>query len=141
MKLLPIAKIITPNIPEAERLTGFSINTVNIMKQAAEKIVDMGCANVLVKGGHLDGDAVDILFNGSQYREYRNARIDVSDVHGTGCALSAAIAAGLAKGNEVSHAVKNAKDYISKAIRHAKQIGGGIAVLNHDVHIYPNNSG
>jgi hydroxymethylpyrimidine/phosphomethylpyrimidine kinase len=141
MKLLPIAKIITPNIPEAEQLTGFSIHSIDDMKQAAEKIYKMGCPNALVKGGHLTGDAVDILFNGSGHIEYRNTRIDAGDIHGTGCSLSAAIAAGLARGADVSIAVERAKDYISKAIRQARQIGGGMAVLNHDVSVHPNNSG
>ncbi len=127
--LLPRAKIVTPNKAETEMLAEMTVDSVRDMKRAAEKIHRMGCEFVLIKGGHLSGDAVDIVFDGEEYVEYRSGRIKGADVRGTGCAFSAAIAAALAKGSPPHDAIARAKSYIQEAIRGASEIGRGAAVL------------
>ncbi|MEA3470657.1 MAG: bifunctional hydroxymethylpyrimidine kinase/phosphomethylpyrimidine kinase [Thermodesulfobacteriota bacterium] len=129
--LLPLAFVVTPNTPEAEELAGIKIKNVEDMRKAAEIIHDMGARNVFVKGGHMSGDALDILFNGRNFHELVSERIETKDTHGTGCTLSAAIATGLAQEMTVLDAVKRAKDYITMAIRFSLRMGGGHGPTNH----------
>jgi hydroxymethylpyrimidine kinase/phosphomethylpyrimidine kinase len=115
--LLPVARVVTPNIPEAERLVGFAIRSEADMRRAAEAIQSLGAKAVLVKGGHR-GDATDILLDETgNYTEFREEYIEAGDVHGSGCTLSAAIAASLAKGLTLKDAVGAAKKYLTDQIR------------------------
>jgi hydroxymethylpyrimidine/phosphomethylpyrimidine kinase len=125
-KLLPLALIVTPNIPEAEALSGLSD-----MKEAARSIRDLGPRYVLITGGHGAGDPTDILFDGDEFEVLRAKRIDTPHTHGTGCAFSAAITAGLAHGLTVGEAVARAKRYITVALQQAYAIGGGHSPVNH----------
>jgi hydroxymethylpyrimidine kinase/phosphomethylpyrimidine kinase len=117
-ELLPLARIVTPNIPEAQKLAGISIANETDMRRAAEIIQQSGAKTVLVKGGHLHSkDAVDILINDAgEFIEYREEFVDVGEIHGSGCTLSAAIAAGLANGLSLEAAVGEAKSFVTKAI-------------------------
>ncbi len=132
-ELLPIAFIVTPNIPEAEKMTGMRISSFDEMKDAARKIMSFGPEYVLVKGGHMPGsdEAVDVLYDGDEYHEMRAPRIDTPDTHGTGCTLSAAICAALARGFSPVNAVKEAKDYVTFAIEKSFKLGKGQGPLNH----------
>jgi hydroxymethylpyrimidine kinase/phosphomethylpyrimidine kinase len=115
--LLPVARVVTPNIPEAERLVGFAIRSEADMRRAAEAIQSLGAKAVLVKGGHR-GDATDILLDETgNYTEFREEYIEAGEVHGSGCTLSAAIAASLAKGLTLKDAVGAAKKYLTDQIR------------------------
>jgi hydroxymethylpyrimidine kinase/phosphomethylpyrimidine kinase len=120
-ELLPVSRIVTPNIPEAERLAGFSINSETDMRRAAETIKSLGAPAVLVKGGHRfepQADALDVLIDETgAFTEFREEYIDVGEVHGSGCTLSAAIAASLAKGMSLEDAVGAAKKYLTDQIR------------------------
>jgi len=119
-RLFPLARIVTPNIPEAEKLTGLSIQTEKDMRRAAKAIHALGARAVLVKGGHreLSGDALDILLNeDGTFVEFRSEYLKVGEVHGSGCTLSAAIAASLGKGMTLEGAVSAAKNYVTDAIR------------------------
>ncbi len=131
-QLFPLARIVTPNIPEAEKLAGFSIQTEAEMRRAAEVIRSMGPRAVLVKGGHKQmraGEALDVLLDENGFVEFRSAYLDVGEVHGSGCTLSAAIAAGLGKGLTLEEAVGAAKKYVTDAIRSAPRIGRGARPL------------
>ena len=131
-KLFPLARVVTPNIPEAEKLTGVSITTEPDMRRAAESILAAGAHAVLVKGGHgsVGGQALDVLFTEDGiFTEFRSEYIDVGDVHGSGCTLSAAIAAALAKGMTLEEAVAAGKKYVTDAIRSAVRIGHGATPL------------
>ena len=134
-KLFPLARIVTPNIPEAEKLAGFSIQTEMDMRRAAEAIQSLGAHAVLVKGGHRPvktGEAVDVLLSENGFVELRSEYIDAGEVHGSGCTLAAAIAAGLGKGMTLDEAVGSAKKYVTDAIRalqSASRIGHGAAPL------------
>jgi len=130
-KLIPLSLIVTPNIPEAEVLSGLKISTDDDVRQAAVKIHELGAANVLIKGGHLTGDAKDILYDGAAFHEYASPRFETSDTHGTGCTFSAAIATGLARGLDVPEAIRQAKQYITTAIKFSLRIGGGHGPTNH----------
>ncbi len=132
-ELLPLALVVTPNLPEAEVLVGRKLAGESDVRQAAREIRAMGPANVIVKGGHREdrGEAVDLLFDGREFREYRAERIDTPHTHGTGCTFSAAIAAGLARGLDVPDAVALAKRYLTEAIRHAEPIGRGRSPVHH----------
>jgi hydroxymethylpyrimidine kinase/phosphomethylpyrimidine kinase len=126
-KLIPLACVVTPNIPEAEKLAGFAIESEADMRRAAERIQSLGARAVLVKGGHKQmkaGEAVDILLSES-LTEFRSEYLNVGEVHGSGCTLSAAIAAGLGKGMTLEEAVGAAKEYVTNAIRSAPRIGHG----------------
>ena len=129
--ILPLATVLTPNIPEAEHIAGMEIHTVADMEQAARKIYAMGCKNVLVKGGHAIGNALDVLFDGETFHHFETARIDTKNTHGTGCTLSSAIASNLALGYDTPEAVRRAKDYVTEGIRHSLAIGKGCGPLNH----------
>ena len=129
--LLPLATVVTPNIPEAEVLVGHTIIDVDDMRDAAEEIVNMGAGSVVVKGGHLEGPATDILYDGHEVKAFSSQRISTMNTHGTGCTFASAIAAGLAKGQTVREAVGTAKKYVTEAIRYAYPIGHGHGPLNH----------
>lgn len=130
--LLPLATVVTPNLDEAEALTGRKVSSRDEMREAARAILALGPKHVLVKGGHLAGDApaVDILFDGRDFHEFSAPRIATKNTHGTGCVFSAAITAGLAKGRSVADAVGEAKEFVSEAIRHGLDIGHGQGPVN-----------
>lgn len=130
-KLLPLAFVVTPNIPEAFKLTGIQIRSIEDMERAARSIAAMGPQNVVVKGGHLkDGEAVDILFDGKATYEFKAPRIHNTNTHGTGCNFSAALATFLAQGNAVAEAVRMAKEFVSRAIAGGIKVGSGIGPAN-----------
>ena len=129
--IVPVATVLTPNIPEAEKITGMRISTIDDMKKAGEKIVSMGAKAALVKGGHYIGDASDVLFDGSDFHIYTTKRINTKNTHGTGCTLSSAIASNLALGYPLPESIKRAKDYVTGAIEHALDIGKGNGPTNH----------
>lgn len=129
-RLLPAARLVTPNVPEAERLSGIEIRDEPAMHEAARRIQAMGAQSVLLKGGHLDGpEAVDLLFDGSEVTELRSARIETRHTHGTGCVTSAAITAGLALGRPLEEAVREAKRFVSAAIASAPGLGSSSGPL------------
>lgn len=130
-KLLPLAAVVTPNIPEAEVLSGMKIESPEDMVKAAEKISrDYYCA-VLCKGGHSMNDANDLLYHDGTYQWFNGKRIDNPNTHGTGCTLSSAIAANLAKGHDLATAVERAKEYISGALAAMLDLGAGSGPMNH----------
>ncbi|HEX9886233.1 MAG TPA: bifunctional hydroxymethylpyrimidine kinase/phosphomethylpyrimidine kinase [Longimicrobiales bacterium] len=136
--LVPLATVVTPNLPEASVLTGLGVNDVSDLSRAARALVDMGAAAALVKGGHLPSDeVVDVLWDGREERSWRRPRIRTGHTHGTGCTLSAAVAAGLARGRPLPDAVAAALDYVARAIREAPGLGGGRGPLNHFVAAEP----
>lgn len=129
--LFPIAAVITPNIPEAEALSGMSIRTVEEMEEAARMLgKEYGCA-VLVKGGHTVEDASDVLWTGREIVWFHGKHINNPNTHGTGCTLSSAIAANLAKGYDLKEAISRAKDYISGALSAMLDLGAGQGPLDH----------
>jgi len=131
-QLLPQAYLLTPNIPEAERLLGRAIRSEAEMEQAARDLHALGPANVLLKGGHLTGrQSIDILFDGYECREYAAERVFTSNTHGTGCTYASAIAAFLAQGEPLRNAVEKGKEFISAAIRLAHPLGKGHSPVNH----------
>jgi len=130
-ELIPLAFVVTPNIPEAEVLSGMTIPGVDDMQTAAILIHKLGARNVVVKGGHLEGKATDILYDGRRFYDFTTERVETQDTHGTGCTFSAAIAAELAAGKSVHDAVGAAKEYIQEVIRHAYRIGEGHGPTNH----------
>lgn len=129
--LIPMAYIITPNIPEAEEITGMVIKDVEDMKIAGKKILKLGTKYVLIKGGHLEGEAVDVLIGEDIFKVYHQKRINKKNTHGTGCTLSSAIASHLALGYDVKKSVELSKEYITEAIRHSFNIGKGVGPVNH----------
>lgn len=130
-ELMPACSLITPNAPEAAALTGRPVESLDDARRAAMDLRRMGARAVLVKGGHLDGDAVDVLFDGSEWTEFRAPRIATRHTHGTGCTYSAAIAAGLAKGRPLRQAVADAKAFVSAAIAGAPGLGKGYGPVDH----------
>lgn len=130
-ELLPLALVATPNIPEAEALASMTIRTIDDMKEAAVKIAALGTRNVLVKGGHLEGPATDVLFDGRHFQSFSSERIDTRNTHGTGCTYASAIATGLARGLSIAGAVELAKQYVTAAIRFSLSLGGGQGPTNH----------
>jgi len=132
-ELVPLATIVTPNIPEAETMTGLSIADRESMKDAAYQIHKLGCKAVLIKGGHLDGDAVDLLFDGEQFIHFSAKRIETPNTHGTGCTYSAAILSCLIRGHSLKEAVSVAKKYVTGAIENSFALGKGHGPLNHFV--------
>jgi hydroxymethylpyrimidine/phosphomethylpyrimidine kinase len=129
--LLPLAKVVTPNLPEAEVLTGLSIRSMDGMREAAKRIVGFGARSVVIKGGHLEGDAIDLVYDGDQFVEMAAPRIVTPHTHGTGCTFSAAITAELAKGKTVREAVALAKEFITCAIQDTLGLGHGHGPTNH----------
>jgi hydroxymethylpyrimidine/phosphomethylpyrimidine kinase len=137
-EVLPLSDVITPNIPEAEHIAGIDINDIGGMKRAAEIIRSYGPRYVVVKGGHSDGAATDILFDGSEFRSFTSERIDTKNTHGTGCTFSSAIAANLALGLPAERAVSRAKIYVTGAIRNSLPIGNGHGPTHHFFDMYAN---
>ena len=130
--LLPRATLLTPNLPEAADLTGLRIAGEDEMRAAGEKLLELGARAVLVKGGHLDGDAVvDLFLDGSRVVLLRSHRIHTRATHGTGCTLSAAVAANLALGRTLAEAVKRAREYLRTAMLRAAPLGEGHGPLGH----------
>ena len=130
-ELLPLATLVTPNLHEARILTGRSVETLAQMRDAAMALVDMGASAALVKGGHMEGDAVDLLWDGSSERIWRKPRLTTRHTHGTGCTLSAAVAAGLARGFDLAEATDRAVRWVAKAIETAPGLGSGHGPVNH----------
>lgn len=131
--LLPKATIVTPNIYEAEILTGLEINNLDDMQMAAQEIYKLGAKTVLVKGGAMKNElrGVDVWFDGEQFEIFRTATVETNNTHGTGCTLSAAIAANLAQGKDLFSTVKLAKDYVTNALGYALDIGYGQGPVGH----------
>ena len=130
-QLVPRAFLLMPNLHEAAALAGFPVQDPDAMRRAAEKLAGMGAAHVLIKGGHLEGDALDILYSpAAGFREYRAPRIATPHTHGTGCTYSAAITAGLALGVPLEEAVAKAKHFLTEAIRTNPGLGAGSGPLN-----------
>nr|WP_234992591.1 bifunctional hydroxymethylpyrimidine kinase/phosphomethylpyrimidine kinase [Kroppenstedtia eburnea] len=130
--LIPLARLVTPNLPEAEVLTGMSLNTDEDRKEAARQIHDMGAEAVVIKGGHLEGEfSTDLLFDGESFHTFTSPRISTRHTHGTGCTFSAAVTAELAKGRPLSEAVSIAKEFVTRAIAHPLELGGGHGPTNH----------
>jgi hydroxymethylpyrimidine/phosphomethylpyrimidine kinase len=130
-RILPLALVVTPNLPEAEVLAGMRVVEPEDMEEAARRIHVMGPRYVLVKGGHLKGDATDLLWNGREFTRFTAARVDSANTHGTGCTFSAAIAAGLARGQALGDAIRSAKAYVTRAIREGFKAGHGVGQLRH----------
>ncbi|MEW6355099.1 MAG: bifunctional hydroxymethylpyrimidine kinase/phosphomethylpyrimidine kinase [Planctomycetota bacterium] len=129
--MVPLACVLTPNIPEAERMTGLTIKGIEQMEQAAAALAERGARHVLVKGGHLPDAATDVLYDGDRFHHLSAERIATKNTHGTGCTYSAAIATGLAQGLDVLGAVQMAKAYVTKAIQHSLALGRGAGPLDH----------
>ena len=137
-QLLPLALVVTPNLPEAEVLWGRAVDSLSAMREAARAIHDLGPRTVVVKGGHLggDSDAVDVFFDGSEFIELRSPRFDTPHTHGTGCTFASAIAAGLAQGIGVVAAVGQAKALVTEAVRYGLALGAGHGPANGMVILY-----
>jgi hydroxymethylpyrimidine/phosphomethylpyrimidine kinase len=129
-ELLPLAAVVTPNLPEAETLLGRPVRSLDAMRDAARALRDLGPRTVLVKGGHLQGEPVDVLYDGDGFEELRAERVPSRHTHGTGCVLSAAIAAYLAHGLAVREAVGRAKAFVTEAIRAGLPLGRGVGPCN-----------
>jgi len=130
--LLPLAHVLTPNIPEAEVLTGQTIATVDDMKRAAETLKAMGPRAILLKGGHLDGDTLtDLLLTDDGFQPFTGPRIHTTQTHGTGCTTASALATGMAQGMRTPDAFTRARAYVQEAIKSAPGYGGGHGPLNH----------
>jgi hydroxymethylpyrimidine/phosphomethylpyrimidine kinase len=134
-QLLPLATVVTPNLHEARVLCGFEITNLEDMRCAAKVIHRLGPRYVVVKGGHLPqtSDAIDLLYDGESFQEFRAPRIETQNAHGTGCTFASAIAAELAKGHTVTEAVRIAKDYLARVLRASAglQLGHGHGPMNH----------
>jgi hydroxymethylpyrimidine/phosphomethylpyrimidine kinase len=131
-RLAPRARLITPNAPEAEVLTGVKVRTPDDLRRAAERLLALGCDAALVKGGHLDGErVVDVLMTPTSETRFESGRIHTRHTHGTGCTLASACAAFLAAGLELSEAVGRARDYVREAILQAPGLGAGAGPLHH----------
>jgi hydroxymethylpyrimidine/phosphomethylpyrimidine kinase len=131
-ELLPLAHVVTPNIPEAEVLSGISIASLDDVREAARRIQALGPTAVIIKGGHSAGvEIVDLLFDGRTFVEFRTPRIETRNTHGTGCTFASAVAAGLASGLLLEEATGRAQAYVAGAIRNALPIGHGHGPLSH----------
>ena len=131
-ELIPLALVVTPNIHEAQQLSGIEIKTLNDARKAAKIIHRLGCRHVLIKGGHLLEDrATDLLYDGRFFELFKSEFIDTPHTHGTGCTFASAIAAHLALGKPLTQAVTAAKTYLTEAIRHGLSIGHGKGPTNH----------
>lgn len=133
--LLPLAHVVTPNLPEASDLCGFPVENLEAMEAAAREIHRLGALYVVVKGGHLKGDAVDLLFDGKEFLTFTSPRLSNRNTHGTGCTFSAALATLLAQGCTMPEAVGKAKQFISRAIALGLDFGAGHGPTNHYAHV------
>jgi len=129
--LMPLATVVTPNLPEAACLCGLDVGSVPEMREAARLLHDTGAEWVLIKGGHLPGTPIDVLFDGADFLEVVRSRVDTRNTHGTGCTYSAAIATGLARGMAVPAAVEWARDALQRAMQGSLALGAGCGPLNH----------
>ena len=137
-ELIPLALVITPNIHEAQQLSGMEIKTLADARQAAKILHKLGCRNVLIKGGHLLAEqGTDLLYDGRFFNVYKGDFIDTPHTHGTGCTFASAIAAQVARGNALPEAVRAAKAYVTEAIRHGLAIGHGKGPTNHFYFLTP----
>lgn len=134
--MVNVADVITPNIPEAEVLSGLKIKNEKDMESAAFKIKELGAMSILVKGGHRCNDANDILLHDNKVLSLKGHRINTKNTHGTGCTLSSAIASYLAKGHNIEKAVNLSKQYITKAIENSFPIGHGVGPVGHFIEVY-----
>ncbi|UCZ52349.1 bifunctional hydroxymethylpyrimidine kinase/phosphomethylpyrimidine kinase [Bacillus shivajii] len=134
--LLPLATVTTPNIPEAEAITGRTIESMEDRKKVAQDFINMGVKTVVIKGGHSDEDdsVVDLLFDGNSFHFFKTPRIDTKNTHGTGCTFASAVTAELAKGTPLQPAIEKAKEFIHLAIIHSLKIGGGHGPTNHSAY-------
>jgi len=132
-EMLPLATVVTPNLHEAGALAGMAVATEPDMEEAARRILALGPRYVLVKGGHLEEAATDILWNGREFTRFTAARLPSTSTHGTGCTFSAAIAAGLARRQPLGDAIREAKAYVTAAIREGFRPGRGVGALRHFV--------
>ena len=140
--LVPLSTVVTPNSREAAVLTEREMNTIDDLKTAARILVnEMGAKNAVVKGGHLEGPATDVLYDGADFTLFTSERYDTPNTHGTGCSLASAIAAGLAKGLDVPSAMQEAKDYVTEAIRTSFGVGQGHGPLNHFYKLWGDEGG
>ncbi|WP_285766354.1 bifunctional hydroxymethylpyrimidine kinase/phosphomethylpyrimidine kinase [Peribacillus sp. SI8-4] len=130
-KLLPLATLITPNVPEAEVLTGLTIRTEQDFYKACLSLADLGSKAVLLKGGHAEGNPDDLFYDGKSFHWVKGERIHTKNTHGTGCTLSSAIASNLANGLSLQESIEQAKLYISEAIRNSFSIGAGHGPVHH----------
>ncbi len=134
-ELIPLATLITPNLPEASKLLDQPVpDSIITMKQRAGELYELGAKAVLLKGGHLDGDiCTDVLFDGREFHLFEAAKLNSANTHGTGCTLASAIATGLAKGLDLAEAVSHAKHYVTEAIRYSNElnVGSGHGPVNH----------
>ena len=137
-RLIPLAKVVTPNLPEAEELTEMKLTGAKEIEEAARRIIAMGAKSVVIKGGHRRGPAIDLFFDGKKGRALRSPRLRTRYTHGTGCTFSAAIAAYLAKGEKIEDAVVLAKKYITQAIRHGFAVGSGHSPVHHFYRFWKN---
>lgn len=137
-RLIPLATIVTPNLPEAKQLTGIPGSRLQDIKEAARRIINMGAKSVVIKGGHHKGPATDIFYDGKKFHELKTARVRTPHTHGTGCTFSAAIAANLARGEKLENAVAQAKRYITQAIRKGFAVGSGHSPVHHFYHFWKN---
>lgn len=129
--LLPMAAVVTPNVPEAEALAEMRIESADDARVAAKRIWEQGPKAVVVKGGHLAGAAVDRLYDGEGFREFTSERVETENRHGTGCTFASAVASGLAKGMGLGEAVGSAKEFVTQGLIHSYRVGGGHSPLNH----------
>jgi hydroxymethylpyrimidine/phosphomethylpyrimidine kinase len=134
-KLIPLARVVTPNLMEASVLTGFKINSVEGMRKAALRIFELGAKNVVVKGGHLKGMAIDLLYDGKVFNEIEGPRIETKNTHGTGCTFASAMATLLARGDDVYEAVRKVKTFITMAIQSSLSIGKGTGPTNPSAYV------
>lgn len=135
-KLLPLAYVITPNLPEAEVLVGRELKGEGEIREAAKEIHKMGPKFVVIKGGHRTGDAIDLLFDGQAFQVFRAERVETPHTHGTGCTFAAGLTACLAKGMTVAEAVMAVKAYIIEALKQAYPVGGGRSPVHHFYHFW-----
>ena len=129
--LIPKAYIVTPNVPEAEEISNIKIKTIEDMKKAGNIILNMGPKYVLMKGGHLEGDCVDVLIGKDMFEVFKGERINRKNTHGTGCTISSAITSHLALGHDIKESVRLSKEYITEAIRYSFDIGHGVGPVHH----------
>jgi hydroxymethylpyrimidine/phosphomethylpyrimidine kinase len=135
-RLLPLAGLVTPNLPEAEALTGMTIHTLDDMAEAGRRLLGLGAKAALVKGGHRSEGATDVLVTAAGVVQFPGERLDAKHTHGTGCSLSSACAALWARTGDLEGSVRLAKAYVATGIRHGLAVGGGIGPIHHFYDLY-----
>jgi hydroxymethylpyrimidine kinase/phosphomethylpyrimidine kinase len=134
-RLIPLAMVVTPNLLEASVLSGSKVRSIEEMRKAAHRIYELGAKHVVVKGGHLEGRAIDLLYNGDRYEEIEGPRIETQNTHGTGCTFASAVATLLARGDAIPEAVRKAKIFITMAIQSSLSIGKGTGPTNPSAYV------